>query len=148
MSVERAGGTTFKGNPLTLQGAAVRVGQKAPEFKVLAGDLSAVTLESSKGKTRLFVAVPSLDTPVCDQETRKFNEAVAGLAGVQTYVISMDLPFAQGRFLPNRRDQEFTGGVRSPGRGFWSGLRRFDQRTSVAFPGDFCGERPGRCDLC
>ncbi|MBK7208333.1 MAG: thiol peroxidase [Elusimicrobia bacterium] len=98
MSVERAGGTTFKGNPLTLQGAAVRVGQKAPEFKVLAGDLSAVTLESSKGKTRLFVAVPSLDTPVCDQETRKFNEAVAGLAGVQTYVISMDLPFAQGRF--------------------------------------------------
>jgi thiol peroxidase len=60
--------------------------------------LSAVTLESSKGKTRLFVAVPSLDTPVCDQETRKFNEAVAGLAGVQTYVISMDLPFAQKRW--------------------------------------------------
>lgn len=98
MSIERAGGTTFKGNPLTLQGSALRIGQKAPEFKALAGDLSPVTLDSSKGKTRLFVAVPSLDTPVCDQETRKFNEAVAGLAGVQTYVVSMDLPFAQGRF--------------------------------------------------
>lgn len=98
MENERKGGTTFKGNPLTLIGAAVAVGQKAPDFKALAGDLSEVSLASSKGKTRLIIAVPSLDTPVCDQETRKFNEAVAGIPGVQAYVISMDLPFAQGRF--------------------------------------------------
>jgi thiol peroxidase len=95
---ERKAGTTFKGNPLTLLGNAVTVGQKAPEFKALAGDLSEVSLAASKGKTRLIISVPSLDTPVCDQETRKFNEAVATVAGVQTYVISMDLPFAQGRF--------------------------------------------------
>lgn len=95
---ERKGGTTFKGNPLTLLGNAVTVGQKAPEFKALAGDLSEVSLAASQGKTRLIISVPSLDTPVCDQETRKFNEAVAALSGVQTYVVSMDLPFAQGRF--------------------------------------------------
>lgn len=98
MATERKGGTTFKGNPLTLIGEAVKVGQKAPHFKAVSGDLSEVSLASSMGKTRLIIAVPSLDTPVCDQETRKFNQEVAGIAGVQTYVISMDLPFAQGRF--------------------------------------------------
>ena len=98
MSNERKGGTTFKGNPLTLVGNEIKVGQKAPEFKAVAGDLSEVNLAKSAGKTRLIVAVPSLDTPVCDAETRKFNEAVSKVSGVQTYVISMDLPFAQGRF--------------------------------------------------
>jgi thiol peroxidase len=94
----RKGGTTFKGNPLTLVGNEIKVGQKAPDFKAVAGDLSEVNLAKSAGKTRLIVAVPSLDTPVCDAETRKFNEAVSKVSGVQTYVISMDLPFAQGRF--------------------------------------------------
>lgn len=98
MSNERKGGTTFKGNPLTLVGNEIKVGQKAPDFKAVAGDLSEVNLAKSAGKTRLIVAVPSLDTPVCDAETRKFNEAVSKVSGVQTYVISMDLPFAQGRF--------------------------------------------------
>ncbi|HMU95747.1 MAG TPA: thiol peroxidase [Elusimicrobiota bacterium] len=98
MSNERKGGTTFKGNPLTLVGNEIKVGQKAPEFKAVAGDLSEVNLAKSAGKTRLIVAVPSLDTPVCDAETRKFNEAVSKVSGVQAYVISMDLPFAQGRF--------------------------------------------------
>lgn len=98
MSNERKGGTTFKGNPLTLVGNEIKVGQKAPEFKAVAGDLSEVNLAKSAGKTRLIVAVPSLDTPVCDAETRKFNEGVAKVSGVQTYVVSMDLPFAQGRF--------------------------------------------------
>ncbi|HNG44338.1 MAG TPA: thiol peroxidase [Elusimicrobiota bacterium] len=118
MSNERKGGTTFKGNPLTLVGNEIKVGQKAPEFKAVAGDLSEVNLAKSAGKTRLIVAVPSLDTPVCDAETRKFNEAVSKVSGVQTYVISMDLPFAQGRFcqtagiknlqpLSNHRDASF-----------------------------------------
>ncbi|MBL8024615.1 MAG: thiol peroxidase [Elusimicrobia bacterium] len=98
MSIERKGGTTFKGNPLTLIGEAIKVGQKAPHFKAVAGDLSEVTLTSSAGKTRLIIAIPSLDTPVCEQETRKFNQEVSGIGGVQTYIVSMDLPFAQGRF--------------------------------------------------
>jgi len=98
MDQERKGVTAFKGNPLTLVGAEVKVGQKAPDFTVLAGDLSPVTLASSKGKTRLIISVPSLDTPVCDAETRRFNEEAAKMSGVEVLVISMDLPFAQGRF--------------------------------------------------
>jgi thiol peroxidase len=98
MDSERKGGTTFKGNPLTLLGPVIKVGQKAPGFRVVAGDLSEVSLAKSEGKTRLFITVPSLDTPVCEQETKKFNQAVSGIPGVQTYVVSMDLPFAQGRF--------------------------------------------------
>lgn len=98
MDTERKGGTSFKGNPLTLVGGEIKVGQKAPEFTALAGDLTPVSLSSSKGKTRLIVAVPSLDTPVCDAETRRFNEESAKMPGVETWVISMDLPFAQGRF--------------------------------------------------
>jgi len=98
MDTERKGVITFKGGPLTLIGNEVKVGQPAPDFSVLAGDLSAVSLGSSKGKTRLIVSVPSLDTPVCDAETRRFNEEAARLPGVETLVISMDLPFAQGRF--------------------------------------------------
>src|SRR5882724_6504649 len=98
MDTERKGVTAFKGNPLTLVGNEVKVGQQAPEFTALAGDLSPVTLASSKGKTRLIISVPSLDTPVCDAETRRFNDEAAKMSGVEVLVISMDLPFAQGRF--------------------------------------------------
>ena len=98
MDIERKNGTTLKGNPFTLIGPEIKVGQKAPDFTVLAGDLSPVTLASSQGKTRLIISVPSLDTPVCDAETRRFNEEAAKLSGVETLVISVDLPFAQGRF--------------------------------------------------
>jgi hypothetical protein len=124
MSVERAAGTTFKGNPLTLQGAAVRAGQKAPDFKVLAGDLSTVTLESSKGKTRLFVAVPSLDTPVCDQETRKFNEAVAGARRGANLRHQHGSAFRTRSVLSNGGDQESSGPLRSSRRFFRPCLRR------------------------
>jgi thiol peroxidase len=98
MDIERKGGTTLKGNPLTLIGPEIKVGQKAPEFTVLAGDLSPVTLASSKGKTRLFIVMPSLDTPVCDAEARKFNEEIAKIPGIESLAITVDLPFAQGRF--------------------------------------------------
>lgn len=98
MEIERKNGTTLKGNPFTLIGPEIKVGQKAPDFTVLTGNLSTVTLASSQGKTRLIISVPSLDTPVCDMETRRFNEEAAKLSGVETLVISVDLPFAQGRF--------------------------------------------------
>jgi len=98
MDIERKGGTTLKGNPLTLVGPEIKVGQKAPEFTTLAGDLSPVTLASSKGKTRLFIAMPSLDTPVCDAEARRFNEEVSKIPAVESIVVTVDLPFAQGRF--------------------------------------------------
>ena len=98
MDTERKSAVTFKNNPLTLIGPEIKVGQTAPDFSALAGDLSAATLASSQGKTRLFISVPSLDTGVCDAEARRFNEEAAKFPGIAAYVISVDLPFAQGRF--------------------------------------------------
>lgn len=90
---------TFKNNPVTLVGNEVKVGDKAPDFTVLANDLSPVTLKDSEGKVRLIASVPSLDTGVCDAETRRFNEEVASLGGdVAFYTVSVDLPFAQKRW--------------------------------------------------
>jgi len=90
---------TFKGNPVSLQGEEVKVGQAAPDFKVQkSSDLGDYTLASAAGKTRILVAVPSLDTPVCDTEARRFNEEAANLSNVEIVTISMDLPFAQKRW--------------------------------------------------
>lgn len=89
---------TFKGNQVTLLGNEVKVGDKAPNFSVLANDLTPVTLESTKGQVRLISAVPSLDTGVCDAETRRFNEEANSLGDVKILTISVDLPFAQKRW--------------------------------------------------
>ena len=90
---------TFKGNPVTLQGEEVKAGQTAPDFKIQkSSDMSDYTLASAVGKTRILVAVPSLDTPVCDTEARRFNEEAAKLPDVEIVTISMDLPFAQKRW--------------------------------------------------
>ena len=90
---------TFKQNPMTLIGNEVKVGDTAPNFTVLANDLSPVTLQDSKGKTRLISVVPSLDTGTCDTQTRKFNESAAELGDdVVILTVSNDLPFAQKRW--------------------------------------------------
>lgn len=99
MAQERKGGVTFKGNPLTLVGPELKAGDTAPDFQLLDDALQAVKLSDSKGKVRLISVVPSLDTPVCDQQTRKFNEEAGKLpANVVVYTVSVDLPFAQKRF--------------------------------------------------
>ncbi|KIL43849.1 thiol peroxidase [Jeotgalibacillus soli] len=89
---------TFKENQVTLLGSEVKVGDKAPDFTVLANDLSSVTLGDSKGTVRLISVVPSLDTGVCDAQTRRFNEEAAELGNVKILTISVDLPFAQRRW--------------------------------------------------
>ncbi|MBM7692894.1 thiol peroxidase [Peribacillus deserti] len=89
---------TFKGNPVTLLGNEVKVGDKAPNFTVLANDLSEVSLEDSKGSVRLISVVPSIDTGVCDAQTRRFNEEASNLGNVKILTISVDLPFAQKRW--------------------------------------------------
>ncbi|MCP3741151.1 thiol peroxidase [Rossellomorea sp. BNER] len=89
---------TFKGNAVTLLGSEVKVGDTAPNFTVLANDLSEVTLDDSKGSVRLISVVPSIDTGVCDAQTRKFNEAAAELDNVKVLTVSVDLPFAQKRW--------------------------------------------------
>lgn len=96
MAEERT--TTLKGNPMALIGPELKAGDAAPDFSVAGNDLSEVTLASTGGGTRVFLAVPSLDTPVCDTEVRKFNEEAANLDGVKIYTVSCDLPFAQKRW--------------------------------------------------
>jgi thiol peroxidase len=97
---ERTGLVTMKGKPLTLLGKEVKVGQKAPDAELVANDLSAVRLSSlCRGKVSIITSVPSLDTPVCDLETRRFNEEAGKLGDdVIILAVSMDLAFAQRRW--------------------------------------------------
>src|SRR5882762_1881600 len=96
--MERPGATTMKGNPLTLIGPELQVGDHAPDFTVVDGTLSPVNLEKTGSRVRIMSVVPSLDTPVCDLQTKRFNEEAAKLPGVDILTISMDLPFAQKRW--------------------------------------------------
>lgn len=90
---------TMRGNPLTLAGTEVSVGQAAPDFTAINNDLQPVTLSAAKGKVIILSAVPSVDTPVCDTETRRFNEEAGKLGeGIEIWTLSMDLPFAQKRW--------------------------------------------------
>jgi thioredoxin-dependent peroxiredoxin len=96
--MERPGATTLQGNPLTLIGPELASGQKAPDFETVDGSLKPVTLATTGTKVRVFSVVPSLDTPVCDMQTKRFNEEAGKLPGVDIFTISMDLPFAQKRW--------------------------------------------------
>jgi thiol peroxidase len=102
MTQERSGAITFKGNPMTLLGQPVKVGDAAPDFRVVDNALQPVTLASGAGKVRLITVIPSIDTPVCDSMTRRFNQDAAQLPEqVELYTISLDLPFAQKRWCGN-----------------------------------------------
>ena len=97
--MERKDVATLKGNPITLVGEEVKVGQNAPDFKVLASDLSEINLSAFKGKIKLIASVPSLDTPICDLQIKRFNDEATKISkDVVILFISMDLPFAQKRF--------------------------------------------------
>ena len=91
--------TIFKGKPFPLTGSPVKVGDKAPDFACVNSGLETVTLAQTAGKARFFSVVPSLDTPVCSMQTKKFDDAVAVLKDkIGCYTISLDLPFAQKRW--------------------------------------------------
>lgn len=96
MAQERT--TKMKGNPLVLDGPQLKPGDSAPDFEVTDNALQPFTLASSGNGVRVFSVVPSLDTPVCDQQTRRFNEEAAKLSGVDIITVSCDLPFAQKRW--------------------------------------------------
>ena len=96
---ERDGLVTMKGNPITLMGTELQVGDKAPDFVAVDNDLNPVSFDSFRGKVCIVSSVPSLDTPVCDMETRRFNDEAGRLGDdVEILTISMDLPFAQKRW--------------------------------------------------
>jgi thioredoxin-dependent peroxiredoxin len=95
----RFGAVTSKGKPLTVLGEVVKVGDKAPDFTLTANDWRPVTLSDSAGKVRLISVVPSLDTGLCDAQTRRFNEEASGLGDqVVVLTVSADLPMAQKRW--------------------------------------------------
>ena len=99
--MSRSGAVTFKGNPLTLAGKAVQVGQPAPDFTLHYFDdgMKTITLADCKGKPTLLSVVPSLDTPVCATQTGKFNQQRGELGNrVNAITVSLDLPFAMKRF--------------------------------------------------
>jgi thiol peroxidase len=97
---ERINGVTFKGTPMTVIGATLNVGDRAPDFALTAPDLSAVTLADSAGQVRLLNVVTSLDTSICDMQTRRFEQELSNYGGnLAVYTISADIPFAQKRWL-------------------------------------------------
>ncbi|HLV00187.1 MAG TPA: thiol peroxidase [Acidobacteriota bacterium] len=98
MTIERAAAVTFRGTPLTLLGPRLNVGDRAPDFEAIDTSMESVRLADTNGTVRIFSVVPSLDTPVCDSQTRRFNKEAAQLGDVRIYTISMDLPFAQSRW--------------------------------------------------
>ena len=116
---------TLKGNPCNLKGKMPAVGAPAPELKLTKSDLSTIDLGSLGGKKKVIVTVPSLDTPVCQVETRKFNEKAAALGNVAVLVVSADLPFAQRRFCE-------TEGIKSVSAASDVRDRSFGERWGVA----------------
>lgn len=96
--VERRGATTLQGTPMTLVGPELKIGDKAPDFEVVDSSMQPVNLAKTGTGVRIFSVIPSLDTPVCDAQTKRFNEAAAKLPNVAIYTVSMDLPFAQKRW--------------------------------------------------
>ncbi|RDU65134.1 thiol peroxidase [Helicobacter sp. MIT 14-3879] len=88
----------FKGNPVKIVGDEIKIGEFAPSVKLKGNDLGYVIVGGKKDKIQVLNVVPSLDTPVCAIQTKTFNQKAASLPNVEVFVISMDLPFAQGRF--------------------------------------------------
>jgi thioredoxin-dependent peroxiredoxin len=100
---KRPNAVKFRDQSLTLVGPQLKPGDKAPDFRCLSG-LDVVTLAQTPAKARLFSVVPSLDTPVCSQQTKRFEEALAALGDkVVCYTVSVDLPFAQKRFCTDNK---------------------------------------------
>src|SRR5580704_11377048 len=99
--MERPAATTMREKPLTLIGPELKTGDKAPDFDLVSDSMQPVNLEKTGRSVRIFSVVPSLDTPVCDAQTKRFNEEAAKLQGVDIYTVSMDLPFAQKRWCSN-----------------------------------------------
>ena len=95
---QAAATTTMMGKPMTLVGPQLKPGDKAPDFQCVDINMQPVDLAATGRTVRIFSVVPSLDTPVCDAQTKRFNEEIAKLAGVDVYTVSMDLPFGQKRW--------------------------------------------------
>jgi thioredoxin-dependent peroxiredoxin len=152
--VEREGEVTMKGNPLTLLGPRIDANEDAPEFTALKNLMTPVSLSESEGKVRILLSVPSLDTPVCSIETKKFNDKAKELGDdVQVYVISVDTPFAMSRWcgaegvenvqtLSDFRDRDFGKkyGVEIKGLGIYARAAFVVDRQGVVLYSEYVPE--------
>jgi len=141
----------MKGNPLTLVGPELKAGDAAPDFSLVDGGLKTVTLKDTGNHVRIISVIPSLDTPVCDAQTKRFNEEAGKLPGVDIITVSMDLPFAQKRWCGAFAVDHVKIALRPQRWVFRQELRDSDQGTAHREQGDFCArcQQPDlSCRVC
>ena len=146
--MSRSGAVTFKGNPLTLAGDAVKVGQTAPDFKLHAfenGSMNTITPADLKGKPTIISVVPSLDTPVCQIQTKKFNEHLAMLGGkINALTVSLDLPFAMNRFCGAEKISSLRSASDYQDRSFGKNWGTLIEELKILARGTFVLDKDGK----
>lgn len=145
--MSRSGAVTFKGNPLTLAGDAVQEGQAAPDFSVhyFEDGLHTISLGDLKGKPSIISVVPSLDTPVCQVQTKKFNQELSALGdSINAVTISLDLPFAMNRFCGAEEIQNMKVGSDYQTRGFGNSWGMLIEELQLLARGVFVLDADGK----
>ena len=144
----RAGAVTFKGNPLTLAGEAVKAGQPAPAFTLHAfegGGLKTITLADVKGKPTFISVVPSLDTPVCQTQTKKFSQELAAMGDkINALTVSLDLPFAMNRFCGAENIKNLRSASDYQDRNFGQSWGMLIEELKILARGVFVLDKDGR----
>ena len=142
----RAGAVTFKGNPMTLAGEAVKAGGPAPAFKLhyFEGGLKTLTNDDLKGKPTILSVVPSLDTPVCQMQTKKFNEQLGTLGDkVNAVTVSLELPFAMNRFCGAESIKNLRNGSDYMDRSFGQNWGMLIEELKILARGTFVLDKDG-----
>lgn len=145
--MSRPGAVTFKGAPLTLAGEAVKVGQTAPAFALhyFDGGLKSFTPADLKGKPTILSVVPSLDTPVCQVQTKKFNEQIGALGDkVNAVTVSLDLPFAMNRFCGAESIKNLRNGSDYMDRSFGQNWGMLIEELKILARGTFVLDKDGK----
>ncbi len=145
--MSRSGAVTFKGNPMTLAGEAVKVGQQAPDFKLhyFEGGLKTITPADLKGKPAFISVVPSLDTPVCAAQTKKFNEELNAYGDkITALTVSLDLPFAMNRFCGAEAIKNMRGASDYQDRSFGQNWGMLIEELKLLARGVFVLDKDGK----
>lgn len=145
--MSRPGAVTFKGNPLTLAGEPVKVGQPAPDFTLhyFEGGLKTIKLADLKGKPSIVSVVPSLDTPVCQKQTKRFSDELGALGDrVNALTVSLDLPFAQNRFCGAENIKNLRTGSDYQDRNFGKSWGMLIEELKILARGVFVLDKDGK----
>ena len=145
--MSRSGAVTFKGAPLTLAGSEVKAGQQAPDFKLhyFEGGMKTITLADVKGKPTILSVVPSLDTPVCQMQTKKFNESLGQFGDkINALTVSLDLPFAMNRFCGAEKITNLKCGSDYQDRSFGNNWGMLIEELKILARGVFVLDKNGK----